>query len=120
MRDYKRLQVFKMADALAIGLYRITRRFPSAEQFGLVSQLRRAAVSVGANIVEGASRDSRAEFVRFLSVAYASARELEFELSLSARLAYMAETDFQSLSNQLTALTRALRSLMLAIKRADA
>jgi four helix bundle protein len=86
MRDYRRLQGFKMADSLAIEVYRITKHFPLNEQFGLTSQLRRAAVSVGANSVEGASREYRAEFARFLSIAYASAREMEFELRLAARL----------------------------------
>jgi len=100
MRDHKRLQVFRLAEALAVEIYRATQRFPEDERFGLSSQLRRAAVSVGANIAEGATRPSKAEFVRFLTMAYGSAREIEFEVSLAVKLNYVVPTGTVDLTSQ--------------------
>ncbi len=86
MRDHKKLRAFEVADQLAMLTYRQTTSLPKDELFGLVSQMRRAAVSVASNIVEGCSRSSTVEYIRFLEVAYGSARELEYQISLSERL----------------------------------
>lgn len=83
------MQAFHLADALVLQIYQATRLFPKDEQFGLTSQLRRAAASIGANIVEGATRPSKTEYVRFLVVAHGSAREVEYELSIAIRLRYL-------------------------------
>ena len=66
MRDHKKLRAFELADQLTVMVYKLTARFPKTEQYGLTSQIRRAAVSVPSNIVEGCSRDSQADFLRFL------------------------------------------------------
>ena len=81
MRDHKKLRAFDVADQLAMLTYKQTTSLPRDEVFGLVSQMRRAAVSVTSNIVEGCSRSSTVEYVRFLEVAYGSARELECQIS---------------------------------------
>jgi four helix bundle protein len=86
MRDHKKLRAFEVADQLAMLTYKQTTSLPKDELFGLVSQMRRAAVSVVSNIVEGCSRSSTVEYIRFLEVAYGSARELEYQISLSERL----------------------------------
>jgi four helix bundle protein len=86
MRDHKRLRAFELADQLAMLTYKQTARLPKDELFGLVSQMRRAAVSVASNIVEGCSRNSTVEYLRFLEVAYGSARELEYQISVAERL----------------------------------
>lgn len=91
MRDHTKLRAFELADQLALRVYELTRLFPKDEQFGLTSQLRRAAVSVASNIVEGCARSSQADYVRFLDIAYGSAKEVEYQLSLAFRLGFTNE-----------------------------
>jgi four helix bundle protein len=111
------LRVFELADRLALSVYRHTRGFPREEQFGLTAQLRRSAVSVPSNIVEGCGRSSEAEFLRFLEIAYSSSRELEYQLSLAVRLGYLdAEADAEVVALASEA-SRALAGFVLAIRR---
>jgi four helix bundle protein len=97
MRDHTKLRAFGLADALALLVYRTTVSFPREEQFGLTSQLRRAAVSVASNIVEGCARESAADYVRFLDMAYGSACEVPYQLSLVRRLEYLSNDNTKEL-----------------------
>ena len=89
MRDHTKLRAFELADAIALETYRMTKVFPKDELYGLTSQMRRAAVSVPSNIVEGCARESDTEYVRFLEIAFASLRELNYQFSLANRLDYL-------------------------------
>ena len=91
MRDHKKLRTFELADKAAILIYRITKSFPKEEIYGLTSQMRRAAVSVPSNIVEGCARESRAEYMRFLEIAFGSLQELHYQLHLARRLGFLSE-----------------------------
>ena len=91
MRDHKKLRAFELADESAILIYRITQSFPKEEIYGLTSQMRRAAVSVPSNIVEGCARESRAEYMRFLEIAFGSLQELHYQLRLARRLGFLSE-----------------------------
>lgn len=86
------------------------------ENFGLKSQMRRAAVSVPSNIVEGCSRSGEKDFVRFLEVAFGSLRELSYQLTLSARLGYLSPSDFQSIEPQATEVEKVLGALIRTIR----
>ncbi len=90
MRDHTRLRAFELADNLAIEIYRATQPFPREEQFGMTSQMRRAAVSIASNIVEGCARHTETEYLRFLDIAFGSARELEYQISLATRLGFLS------------------------------
>lgn len=86
MRDHTQLRVFHLADRLAMSVYSHSRRFPAAERYELTSQTRRAAVPVAANIVEGCARTSGRDYLQLMVIAYGSARELQYQVSLCARL----------------------------------
>jgi four helix bundle protein len=93
MREHSKLKAFQMADELALLVYRLTQGFPREEMFGLTSQMRRAVVSVASNIVEGCARESQAEYLRFLEIAFGSLREVHYQLGLAQRLGFV-ETVF--------------------------
>jgi four helix bundle protein len=97
--------------------YAITKRFPTDERFGLVSQLRRAAVSVPSNIAEGHGRTGRGEFLRFLSIARGSLRELETLLLVSGRQAYLASATQADLLRQIDDIARMLHGLTRSITK---
>ncbi|MGD0211995.1 MAG: four helix bundle protein [Terriglobales bacterium] len=99
MRDFRELKVWNKAHQLTLDVYRATKSFPREELYNLTNQIRRAAVSIGANIAEGAGKNSRAEFSRFLQIATGSASELEYHLLLSRDLDYLAAEIYRHLSD---------------------
>lgn len=109
MRDPKKLKAFHMADALVLKVYQATQAFPPEERYGLAAQIRKSAVSVASNLVEGCARRSEADFLRFLDIAYGSACELEYQLSLAHRLGWLSEAE--SLSEPATQLSKVLHGL---------
>lgn len=88
MRDHTKLRAFESADEIVILIYQITSEFPQQEMYGLVSQMRRAAISVPSNKVEGCARESQTEYFRFLEIAFSSLGELHYQFDLTKRLGY--------------------------------
>jgi len=117
MRDHTQLRAFELADEVAILTYRETRNFPKDEMYGLTSQMRRAAVSVPSNIVEGCARESQTEYLRFLEIAYASLKELHYQTSLSNRLGYFDEKSFAAYDSKLIETEKVLSSLIRSLHK---
>ncbi len=94
---YKKLIVWEKADDLAFKIYQITKHFPSDEKFGLVSQMRRAALSVAANIVEGYTRHSKKDKLHFYNIAFGSLTEIEYFIDFSLRFKYLGNDQYKEL-----------------------
>jgi four helix bundle protein len=108
---YRDLRVWKGAMDLTESVYTLTRRFPKEETYGLTSQMRCAAVSLPSNIAEGHARESRKEYLHFLSVTQGSLAELETQAELGLRLGYMTSEGYSELGRNLETLGRQLRRL---------
>ncbi|HEX8922372.1 MAG TPA: four helix bundle protein [Pyrinomonadaceae bacterium] len=117
MRPHEKLDVWNKAVNFVVAVYKITESFPKEEKFGLVSQLRRAAVSVPANIAEGAGRNSYKEFAHFLSNAQGSASEVETELLIAHRLSYLDENNYLELRASLDNIGRMITGLSQHLKQ---
>ena len=111
-RDHRNLKAFQLADELALRVYRETASFPASERFGLQSQLRRAAVSIPANIVEGSSRSSQRDYRHFVEIALGSACEVDYLIDLSARLSFMSEDGRRRCKNYSTQGIKTLQKLI--------
>lgn len=97
---FEKLEVFKEAHSLVLMIYKITRKFPEYENFGLTSQLRRASSSVVANIVEGNARGHKKEFVQFLYLSNGSLEEVKYYIFLARDLSYISVSDYNKLQSQ--------------------
>lgn len=112
IRSYRDLQAWQSGMELVEMCYAAARRFPSYENFALSSQLRRAVVSVPANIAEGRGRQHTAEFLNFLSIAYGSLMEVETHVQIAQRLGYIEEAELDSLLAKCGETGRLLNGLM--------
>ncbi|MBP9665109.1 MAG: four helix bundle protein [Pyrinomonadaceae bacterium] len=111
MRPHEKLEVWKKAVDFVVNVYKETGTFPSEEKFGLTSQIRRSAISIPANIAEGAARHSDKEFAHFVAVAQGSCSELETELLIGSRLGFLAPTVYSTLRGEADAIGRMLVGL---------
>ncbi|MBI5879860.1 MAG: four helix bundle protein [Chloroflexi bacterium] len=116
IKTFRDLQAWQEAMMLAVMCYDVTRGFPRSEEFGMTSQIRRAAASVPANIAEGHGRQTRADYARFLSVAHGSLRELETHLMLCERVSLTTSESTAPLLTQCDKVGKLLYSLMRALR----
>lgn len=116
IRSYRDLKVWQRAMNLAEACYRITRRFPKDELYGMVSQIRRAAASVPANIAEGHGRNSRGEYIQFLRVAQGSLKELETHVLLAQRVGLAEEKTASGILDASEVLGKMLRALIRSLE----
>ncbi len=117
MRDYTKIEAWKRSDDLTVAIYERTRTFPKEEIYGLTAQLRRAAYSVPANIVEGSARESKRDYLHFLYIARGSLSETQYFLHLSHRLGYLSDSNNQLLGQQVKVSFGCLHGLIRAVER---
>jgi four helix bundle protein len=117
MQRFTELDVWKRSHALALVIYKLTTSLPSDERFGLTSQLRRAAVSVAANIAEGSKRRGKNEYARFLNIAEGSLAEVECLLFLSRDLKYLSAEQITSSLQEASEIARMLNALRVKVEK---
>lgn len=116
MQDFKKLAVWREAQALALAVYRITSHFPREEMYGLTSQIRRCATSIPANIAEGCGRGSNADLARFIQIAIGSTAELESHLLLATELGYLASEKSESVADSVDHVRRMLIAFLSKVR----
>ena len=115
-RDPWQLDVFRQSDELALRIYQATESFPANERFGLTSQIRRAAVSVPANIVEGSARWGPKEYLHFLNLAQGSASETRYFIHFCSRLGFLTPAVTEELWGGYDGVCRGLQALINKVK----
>ena len=117
MGGYQELAVWQRAMDLTVEVYAVTKHYPQAERFGLVSQTQRSAVSIAANIAEGRGRGTTREFHRFVGIALGSLAELETHLLIATRLNYITDLESNRLLRESAQVTRMLGGLKHSLKQ---
>ena len=113
------MDVWKKSVDLVVDIYKTTENFPKDEKFGLTSQIRRVAISIPANIAEGAGRKSNKEFINFLSIAQGSASEVETEILIAYRLEYLTLETYDKLIENLDNIGRMITGLSNHLKNRE-
>ena len=116
-QTFRNLIVWQKAIVLAKVIYEVTKQFPASERFGLINQVRRAAVSIPSNIAEGNARESRKDYIRYLIIARGSLAELETQIVIAQELKYLSET--ATVLGPIAEISRMLQALIAALKRKD-
>jgi len=116
MRNYEDLEVWQKSHSLTVRIYRTTESFPRSELFGLTSQIRRSAGSIGANLAEGCGRWSDAELARFVQIAMGSASELQNHLLLAKDLGFLTSADYANLLKSLQSIRKMMTALLQALR----
>ena len=117
MRDFKNIKAYQFADSLVLAVYKATKVFPKEEIYGLTAQLRRAAVSVAANIVEGSSRQHQKDYLHFLYMARGSAAEAGYLLSVVFRIGFLTIGEYEKLDELAKQTARTLYGLISSIEK---
>ena len=118
-KPHHKLNVWLKAIAFVKNIYQVTGEFPTEEKFGLVSQMRRAAISIASNISEGAGRNNKKEFLQFLGIAQGSLSELETQLIISRELGFIEEKMAEELINELDDISKMIIGLQRRLKNVD-
>lgn len=112
MQDFTQLVVWRKAHELTVSIYKITANIPSEEKFGLISQIRRASVSIESNLAEGCGRDGDKEFARFVDIAMGSSFELRCQLLIVKDLGYINSNQYQLFESKILEINRMLGGLL--------
>lgn len=117
LRSYKELVVWQKSFQLSLDIFRVTKKLPKSEMYGLVSQMRRAAFAIPSNIAEGYSRKHRKEYAQFIRIAFASGAELETQLLISKEVKLISNRDFSKVNGLLTEVMKMLNKLISSLER---
>jgi four helix bundle protein len=112
MRDFRKLKVWEKSHFLALAIYKATIVFPKEEQYGLTSQIRRAASSIPANLAEGCGRNGKQDFIRFCHISMGSASELEYHLLLARDLELLNSLEYEKFAVQVTEIKQMLTAFV--------
>lgn len=116
IKSHKDLKVWQESMDFVLHIYKVTKDFPSCEQFGLTSQMRRASVSIPSNIAEGSGRKGEKEFCRFLYIALGSLSEVETQIDISNRLGYISEDSCKKTESKIYFIRKMLSGLIKSLK----
>ena len=116
LKNYKDLKVWQKSYSLCLHIYRISRRFPKEERYGLTSQIRRSAVSIPSNIAEGYGRKTTADYLKSLYISYGSVCELETQILLSGDLDYVDQEKLKVLKDDTSEVERMLKALIKSLE----
>lgn len=119
MKTHKDLDSYKLSVDFVTEIYKITSHFPKEEMFGLVSQMRRSAVSIPSNIAEGSARNHQKEYVQFLYIALSSAAELDTQLLIAFKLTYIDEGKYLNAVESLNLICRMIQGLIKYLKNSN-
>jgi four helix bundle protein len=117
MKDFKKLVVWEKAHKLVLSIYKVTRSFPKEEQYGLISQIRRAATSTPTNIAEGCGKNTQPDFARYLQNAFGSMQEVQYLSLLSFELQYLNRDDYRQLDKDISEVKAMLIGLIQKIRK---
>lgn len=115
IKSYRDLEVWNNGMELAVYIYDVTKQFPDTEKYGIVSQMRRASISISSNIAEGYTRQSTKEFIQFLYISLGSLAEIDSQFELAKRLGFAVEDKL--LMNLITTIRKQLYALIRSLKR---
>ena len=117
LKNFKELNVWRKSYDLCLVIYKVTKKYPKEEIYGLVSQLRRVAVSIPSNIAEGYGRKTTSDYLRFLYIAYGSVSELETQIMISGDLDYIKEGVLTEIRDNITEVERMLKGLINSLEK---
>ena len=120
MRDYKKINAWTRSHRFVLGVYTLTEKFPSDEKFGIISQLRRAALSIPTNIAEGCGRSTERELVRFMDIASGSASEVDYLLYMAMELKYIDQNKYDRANNELTEIRKMISGYIKTVRNSKA
>ena len=115
MNTHENLTVWNKSIDFVTDLYQVTKGFPNAEKYGLVDQMKRSGVSIPSNIAEGAARNSKKEFIRFLHISLGSAAELQTQLIIAENLKFLKDQDFQDLYKRSVEISKMISGLIRSV-----
>ncbi|MEP7162461.1 MAG: four helix bundle protein [Candidatus Moraniibacteriota bacterium] len=116
LQSFKELIVWQRSMELVKEIYRTTSELPQSEMYGIVSQMRRAAISIASNIAEGRHRGTRKDFLQFLRIAYASGAELETQVEISMELGKLNKGEYEEIAAQVSEIMRMLNAMIKKLK----